>query len=235
MHTLLIIDDDVELCEMLEAYLHTEGFLVASAHTPQTGSEEALSGKYALVILDVMLPGEIGFEVLKRIRARSRVPVLMLTARGDEVDRIVGLEVGADDYLPKPFNARELVARIRAILRRTEKPDDLLPGEQAKLLVVGDVRMDLGARRIHLNERQVELTSAEFDLLRLLLDAAGNTVSRAEISRIVLDRRLHPTDRSIDVHVSSLRRKLGHRQGDVERIRTIRGTGYLYSRPSEAS
>ena len=138
MHTLLIIDDDIELCEMLERYLDSEGFLVASVHTPQAGGLEALSGKYALVILDVTLPGENGFEVLKRVRAGSRVPVLMLTARGDEVDRIFGLEIGADDYLPKPFNPRELVARVRAILRRTDNPGDPRPEGHAKLLIVGD-------------------------------------------------------------------------------------------------
>jgi two-component system response regulator CpxR len=234
MDSLLIVDDDVELCEMLESYLHSEGFRVASVHSAADGVEESLSGRYSLMILDVMLPGKSGFEVLRRIRADSNIPVLMLTARGDEVDRIVGLEVGADDYLAKPFNPRELVARIRAILRRAAIPSEQASDrERGRSLVIGDVQMDLGARWVRVGREEVELTSVEFDLLKLLLRSAGRTVSRAEISRSVLNRPLHASDRSIDVHISSLRRKLGRGPGDRERIRTVRGVGYLYSRPSE--
>ena len=205
---LLVIDDDTELCEMLRDYLQSEGFQLESVHEAARGIEQALTGHYALVVLDVMLPGMNGFEVLKQIRGKSGIPVLMLTARGDEVDRIVGLEVGADDYLPKPFNPRELVARIRAILRRAEiafapTADD----ECVEVLCVGDVEMDTGARSVRLDGREVELTSAEFDLLAHLLRSAGKTVSREEISRSVLRGRLHPLERSIDVHISSLRRK----------------------------
>ena len=236
MDRLLVIDDDTELCEMLNDYLHSEGFQVESAHEAVRGIEQALSGYYALVVLDVMLPDMSGFEVLKQIRARSGIPVLMLTARGDEVDRIVGLEVGADDYLPKPFNPRELVARIRAILRRTEIASaETLDGECVELLKVGDVEMDMGAHSVCVEGREVDLTRVDFDLLAFLLRSAGKTVSREEISRSVLKRRLHPLERSVDVHISSLRRKLGHLQGDRERIRTIRGIGYLYARPDRPS
>jgi len=233
---LLVIDDDTELCAMLDDYLQSEGFQVESVHSAGDGIELSLSGHHALVVLDVMLPGMSGFEVLKQIRAKSNIPVLMLTARGDEVDRIVGLEVGADDYLPKPFNPRELVARIRAVLRRAEtavaQPSS---GKRVEVLRIADLEMDLGARCVRLAGREVELTSVEFELLELLLRWAGRTVSRKEIARAVLKRRLHPLDRSIDVHISSLRRKLGHLQGTSERIRTIRGIGYLYACPGKPS
>lgn len=236
MRSLLVIDDDTELCEMLADYLRSEDFHVDSAHNAADGIDRVLSGSYALVILDVMLPGMNGFDALRRIRARSNIPVLMLTARGDDVDRIVGLEVGADDYLPKPFNPRELVARIRAVLRRA-KASGTRPSEEegVELLGVGDVEMDMGAHRVRLDGREVELTSVEFDLLGALLRSAGRVLSREEISRSVLKRRLHPLERSIDVHISSLRRKLGRQQDGVERIRTIRGIGYLYARPGGES
>ena len=236
MERLLLIDDDTELCEMLNDYLQSEGFQVASAHDAVHGIEQVLTGHHTLVILDVMLPGMNGFEVLKQIRTKSGIPVLMLTARGDEVDRIVGLEVGADDYLAKPFNPRELVARIRAILRRAEIAANPSTGDKcSEVLRVGDVEMDTGARSVRVEGREVDLTSVEFELLALLLRSAGKTVSREEISQSVLNRRLHPRERSVDVHISSLRRKLGHFQEGCERIRTIRGIGYLYTRPTNQS
>jgi two-component system response regulator CpxR len=178
-------------------------------------------------VLDVMLPGTNGFEVLRRIRAASRVPVLMLTARGDDVDRIVGLEIGADDYLPKPFNPRELVARIRAVLRRAEvEPQFKAEGGR---LVVGDIELVPGTRTVLRSGQKVDLTSVEFSILENLVRQAGQVVSREDLVRNALGRSLSAYDRSIDVHVSSLRRKLGQGPGESERIKTIRSVGYLYS------
>lgn len=180
-----------------------------------------------------MLPGLNGFEVLRRIRAESKVPVLMLTARGDDVDRIVGLEIGADDYLPKPFNPRELTARIRAILRRA-KSDEAAPATTAKI-TVGDVELDSGTRAVVRSGETLELTSVEFDLLDKLLRAAGRIVTREELSQQVLKRSSSPFDRSIDMHISNLRKKLGHRYGQNERIKTVRGVGYIYAQASESA
>jgi len=230
---LLVIDDDVELCELVAEYLEPEGFSVQAVHDAEHGVEQALSKGYALVVLDVMLPGFTGFEVLRRIRATSEMPVLMLTARGDDVDRIVGLEIGADDYLPKPFNPRELVARIRAILRRAKPARDGATGAVASdRIVVGDVELDLGARTVRRAAEPVLLTAVEFSFLEVLLRAAGRVVTREELSKIVLDRRLSPYDRSLDVHVSNLRKKLGHTVGQAERIKTVRGVGYIYAVPA---
>lgn len=233
MNHILVIDDDTDLCELLTDYLMAEGFTVTSVHEGEEGARQALDGDYALVVLDVMLPRMSGFDVLRRIRSASAVPVLMLTARGDDIDRIVGLEMGADDYLAKPFNPRELVARIRAIQRRSER-QPAVGGEIApdRLLTVGDVELDLGARTVRQGDRSVELTSVEFSLLEILLAAAGRVVSREELSQQALGRRLSPYDRSIDVHVSSLRRKLGPALDEEERIKTVRGVGYIYSRPA---
>jgi len=229
MERILIIDDDVALCELVTEYLEPLGFAIESVHRGDLGAERALEGQHALVVLDVMLPGLNGFEVLRRIRAESKVPVLMLTARGDDVDRIVGLEIGADDYLPKPFNPRELTARIRAILRRvpTEKPIDRTT---AKKLSVGDVVLDSGTRTVLRSGANVELTSVEFDLLEKLLRVAGEIVTREDLSQQVLGRNASPFDRSIDMHISNLRKKLGHQSGRAERIKTVRGVGYIYAR-----
>ncbi len=228
---ILVIDDDDELCALLQEYLGQEGFAVESAGAAAEGLERALGGGFALVVLDVMLPGMSGFEVLRRLRERSRVPVLMLTARGEEVDRIVGLEMGADDYLPKPFNPRELVARIRAVQRRSGSgaTGDPPPAEVG-LLRVGDLELDPGTRVVRRAGQVVELTSVEFSVLEALLSAAGTVVRREELAAAALGRELSPFDRSVDVHVSSLRRKLGHRAGALERIKTVRGVGYLYAR-----
>jgi two-component system response regulator CpxR len=233
MDQILIIDDDVALCELVTEYLEPLGFAIESVHRGDLGAERALEGQHALVVLDVMLPGLNGFEVLRRIRAESKVPVLMLTARGDDVDRIVGLEIGADDYLPKPFNPRELTARIRAILRRvpTEKPIDRTT---AKKLSVGDVVLDSGTRTVLRAGTNVELTSVEFELLEKLLRAAGEIVTREDLSQQVLGRSASPFDRSIDMHISNLRKKLGHQSGDVERIKTVRGVGYIYAQATSA-
>ncbi len=226
---LLVVDDDVELCELVLEFLEPEGFAVEVTHDGVAGLERATSGEHALVVLDVMLPGLNGFEVLRRIRGRSGVPVLMLTARGNDVDRIVGLEIGADDYLPKPFNPRELVARIRAVLRRSRAPEGS-PGP-AQRLTVGDVDLDPGARVVRRGGAIVELTSLEFSLLEVLLRGAGNVVARQELSKSLLGRRLMPYDRSIDMHVSNLRRKLGPGPGGCERIKAVRGLGYVYTLP----
>ena len=237
MHCILVIDDDVVLCELLTDYLTPEGFQVEADHDGERGADRALSGDHTLVVLDVMLPGISGFNVLRRIRAGSKVPVLMLTARGDEVDRIVGLEMGADDYLPKPFNPRELVARIRAIQRRVEPGREREPGsgKAAEKVVVGDVQLDPGARVVLQRGQPIDLTSVEFALLEVLLRVAGQVVTREDLAKEVLGRRLTPYDRSIDVHISSLRRKLGHQAGDTERIKTVRGTGYIYALPPDAA
>jgi DNA-binding response OmpR family regulator len=234
MSLILVIDDDIELCELLTDYLRPEGFDVESVHDARHGVERALSGEHALVVLDVMLPGISGFDVLRHIRGRSRIPVLMLTARGDDVDRIVGLEMGADDYLPKPFNPRELVARIRAIQRRAEQ-ETAKPAQKeiSVRIAVGDVELDAGTRRVVRAGEVIELTALEFNLLEELLLNAGRMVPRTELARKVLGRVLSAYDRSIDVHISSLRRKLGHEVSGVERIKTIRSMGYLYTQPSD--
>lgn len=230
---ILVIDDDVELCELLSDYLGQEGFEVEAVHDAEGGLAAALAGGHALAVLDVMLPGMSGFEVLRRLRERSKLPVLMLTARGDDVDRIVGLEMGADDYLPKPFNPRELVARIRAIQRRAlAVPPAAKASPSADVLRVGDVALDPGARTVLRGDATVELTSVEFSLLEELLRGAGHVVSRDDLAQVALGRRLSPYDRSVDVHVSSLRRKLGSRVGELERIKAVRGVGYLYALPS---
>lgn len=229
MEQILIIDDDVALCELVTEYLQPLDFQIESVHRGDLGAERALAGKYSIVVLDVMLPGLNGFEVLRRIRAESKVPVLMLTARGDDVDRIVGLEIGADDYLPKPFNPRELVARIRAILRRA-KSDEPEGQPRAKILTVGDIELDRGTRVTRRDGEIVELTAVEFDLLEKLLRVAGRILTREELSKEVLGRSPSPFDRSIDMHISNLRKKLGHQFGGVERIKTVRGVGYIYAK-----
>jgi DNA-binding response OmpR family regulator len=235
MNRILVIDDDTELCELLADYLTPEGFAVEAVHDGRTGAERALAGEHSLVVLDVMLPEVNGFDVLRRIREHSRMPVIMLTARGDDVDRIVGLEMGADDYLPKPFNPRELVARIRAIQRRAEMaPErDSRAAHAPERLAVGDIELDPGTRMVRRSGEAIELTAVEFSLLETLLRRAGQVVEREDLVRTVLGRRLSPYDRSIDVHVSSLRKKLGHEVSGMERIKTVRGVGYQYALPPE--
>jgi DNA-binding response OmpR family regulator len=230
MERLLLIDDDAELSRLVTRYLAHEGFETVWAAGGEAGVERALDGDYAIVLLDVMMPDTGGFEVLRRIRRQSRVPVLMLTARGDTTDRVRGLELGADDYLPKPFDPAELVARIRAILRRVAPQAPLAPS-----LAIGDLELDPGARSVRRNGAPVELTTVEFDLLAALLGAAGSTVSREELVRVVLRRPFSPYDRSIDTHVCNLRRKLGPLAGGGERVKGVRGAGYLYVAPAKES
>jgi len=230
----LLVDDDAELAELVGEYLAREGFSLEAEVDGTRAIDRAVAGDHQLVVLDVMLPGVNGFDVLRSIRASSHIPVLMLTARGDEVDRIVGLELGADDYLSKPFNPRELVARIRAVLRRTQ-PETRVTGERADRLTVDDVVVDLGRRLVRRGGAAVELTAVEFALLELLMRAAGTVVRRDDLARGALGRNLLPFDRSIDVHVSRMRKKLGPRPDGGERITTLRAVGYLYTRAGEPS
>jgi len=227
MDRVLIVDDDVELCRLLAERLSTEGFRIEAVHDGPRGLERALSMEHDLVILDLMLPGMGGLDVLRRMRGQSPVPVLILTARGEDVDRILGLEIGADDYVPKPFNPRELIARIRAILRRTVRVVS-----STATLTVGDVRLDPAAREVWLKDVSVNLTSVEFTLLETLLLDAGRVLTREHLTETVLGRKLGPFDRVIDVHVSNLRKKLGPAQSG-ERIKAVRGSGYLLVPRSE--
>jgi two-component system response regulator CpxR len=219
---LLVIDDDVELCSLLKEYLQREDYNVKSIHDGRQGLEEALKGGYDLIILDVMLPGIDGFEILKRLRQQSRTPVLMLTARGEDVDRIVGLELGADDYLAKPFNPRELLARIKAILRRSEGTVN-----RGRIEVNGVV-LDPSTRLVHTDGNVIELTTLEFDILEQLMRSAGRELSRDALMESLYGRKATPFDRSIDMHVSHLRKKIAG-----NRIKTIRGVGYQFVKSPE--
>jgi DNA-binding response OmpR family regulator len=230
MDRVLVIDDDVELCGLVSEYLGGEGFAVECMHDGERGLEHALRGDHLLVVLDVMLPGMNGFEVLRHLREKSHIPVLLLTARGEDVDRIVGLEIGADDYLPKPFNPRELVARIRAILRRANGGRSATPPQ---IVRVGDIELDPATRTVRRAGSPIELTSVEFNLLEVLLREAGRVVSRERLVNAVLSRKFSPFDRSIDMHVSKVRKKLGDSEGAPEHIKTIRGVGYIFARPRE--
>ena len=228
MDRVLIIDDDRELCKLLATRMSDDGFEIEAVYEGNRGLERALSREHSLVVLDLMLPGMGGLDVLRRVREQSPIPVLILTARGEDVDRILGLEIGADDYLPKPFNPRELIARIRAILRRTVR---IAAGTHP--LIVGDVRLDPAAREARVQGRPLPLTSVEFALLEVLLQRAGRIVTRDELTEAVLGRKLGPFDRVIDVHVSNIRKKLGGGEG-TERIKSIRGSGYLFVVKAEA-
>jgi DNA-binding response OmpR family regulator len=230
MERILVIDDDVELSELLTEYLGREGYAIDCAHAGDTGLNMALSGDYSLIVLDVMLPGMNGFGVLQAIRKQISTPVIMLTARGNDVDRVVGLEMGSDDYLSKPFNARELLARIRAVMRRSvqSKPDVITPDAPARVKI-GDIELDPGARVVSRCGEPVDLTSVEFCLLEMLIRRAGQLVPREELMQSVLNRALSPYDRSIDVHISKLRKKLGSDSSGMDRIKTVRGVGYLYA------
>jgi len=229
---ILVIDDDVELCQLVNRFLTQEGFEMEAVNSGAAGAERALSRDYALVVLDVMMPEVNGFDVLRRIRAQSHIPVLMLTAKGDALDRVLGLEMGADDYLAKPFNPQELVARIRAILRRI-KPQTNDAKKARTPLVVGDVEMDRGARVVRRHGETVNLTSVEFDLLEVLLQSAGQVISRETLTRDVLGREFSPFDRSIDTHVCNLRKKIGSLPQGTDRIKGVRGIGYVYALPAE--
>jgi len=227
MDRLLLIDDDAELSKLVARFLAAEGFETVWASCGEAGVEAALAQPYSLILLDVMMPDTGGFEVLRRIRQRSRVPVLMLTARGDTHDRVRGLEMGADDYLPKPFDPAELAARVRAILRRS-----VPQGPLASTAAFGDIELDPGAREVRRGGAPIDLTTVEFDLLAALLRSPGTTISREDLVRNVLRREFSPFDRSIDTHVCNLRRKLGPLADGAERIKGVRGSGYLYAAPA---
>ena len=222
MSKLLLVDDDIELTTMLTEYLEREGFNVTAVHNGDAAVREALNGDYALVVLDVMMPGMSGIEALSRIRTHSKMPVLMLTARGDDIDRIIGLELGADDYVPKPCMPRELVARIRAILRRTSS-DTTTDHEP---LQIGALTLYPEKRQTLWHGQALELTSTEFNLLEVLARQAGQPVSKADLSTHGLGRLLTRYDRSIDVHMSSIRHKLGNLPDGRSCIQTVRGIGY---------
>src|SRR5579872_3915903 len=228
MERVLVVDDDAELWQLVTRFLAREGYEISWASNGAAGVERALAEPYSLIMLDVMLPDTDGFDVLRRIRQQSRTPVLMLTARGDTLDRIRGLEMGADDYLPKPFDPAELAARIRAILRRSAP---LKPASAA--LAIGDIEVDAGARTVSRSGAPVDVTTVEFDLLAALMRVAGSTVSRQDLVRNVLGRDFSPFDRSIDTHVCNLRRKLGPLADGGERIKGVRGAGYLYVLPAQ--
>jgi two-component system response regulator CpxR len=232
MSRILIIDDDEELCELISEYLSVENFETQAIHDGETGLQAALGGGHDLVILDVMLPRKNGFEVLRQLRETSKIPVLMLTARGADNERITGLETGADDYLAKPFNPRELVARLRAILRRVEAQTEASQAESDKLKV-DDIEVKISARSVTKDGEDLTLTSVEFDLLTELLKQAGKIIKKEDLSETVLERKLSPFDRSLDMHISNLRKKLGNRANDAERIKTIRSVGYIYTLPNE--
>jgi two-component system response regulator CpxR len=223
---ILLIDDDAELCALLREFLQREGFSVECEHEGHKGLEKALQPGVDLVVLDVMLPGIDGFEILRRLRQKSKVPVIMLTARGEDVDRIVGLELGADDYLPKPFNPRELAARIRAILRRYEPRPDV----PSSRLEVNAVALDPGTREVFSSGKRVELTTFEFDILELLMRSAGRVLSRDALMENFYNRKATAFDRSIDMHISHLRKKL---ERGENLIKTIRGVGYQFCRTPE--
>ncbi|MGB8887877.1 MAG: response regulator transcription factor [Candidatus Korobacteraceae bacterium] len=237
MNRLLIVDDDRALVNLLKRFLEGEGFSVDAAYDHSSGLNATLSGEHELIILDVMLPGGTGFELLKVLRQQSSVPVLLLTARGEAVDRILGLEIGADDYLAKPFDPRELVARVRAIFRRTrETAPAAARNEHDEVLEVGEISMSLATRTVTCGNLPVDLTSVEFNVLELLLRHAGSVVTREQIAEVALGRPLNAFDRSVDVHVSRLRKKLGTCPGTDELIRPIRGIGYfLAAETSEKS
>ncbi len=229
---ILIVDDDKKLCRLVQDYLKPMGFEVRSAHTGAEGLDMALSGDFEAVILDVMLPGIDGFEFLKILRKKSDIPVLMLTARGDETDRIVGLEMGADDYLPKTFSTRELLARLRAVTRRSRNADRKSTSiSEDDLLIMGDLQISKNSRTVLLGEEILTLTPLEFDILLCLAMSAGRVLTRDQLLDMVAGRTYEVFDRSIDVHISSLRRKLGEDPRRPRYIKTVRATGYMFVDP----
>jgi DNA-binding response OmpR family regulator len=226
----LVIDDDKKFCRLLRDYLGPFGYEADAAHTGPDGAERALAEDWHAVILDMMLPGMDGLQVLQKIRANSQVPVLMLTARGEEVDRIVGLEFGADDYVPKTFSTRELLARLRAVTRRLYRAPRIEPFAEADV-VVGELRLAPAARSAQLADEPLALTPVEFDLLLSLARAAGRVKTRDQLLEEIRERDYEVFDRSIDVHISALRRKLGDDARKPRYIRTYRSAGYMLTQP----
>ena len=225
-HTMkiLLVDDDVELADMLSEYLHSQGFNVSLAHDGEAGLNLAASGSYDVLLLDVMMPKKDGFDVLKELRRTSLMPVIMLTAKGDDFDRIFGLELGADDYIPKPFNHRELVARVKAITRRI---DNIQQAQQRQEdLTFAGLSIAMQSRSAKANGHTLNLTGTEFAILHMLLLTPSEVISKEQISEQVLGRKLAAFDRSIDMHVSNLRKKIAEHISS-DRIRTLRGSGYV--------
>jgi len=228
---ILVIEDDLVICNLFQDSFESEGFQVETVQDGYEGLKRGLSGEHDFVILDIKLPGLDGFEILRRIRSESDIPILMLTSFNEDADRIRGLEMGADDYLNKPFNLYELLARIRTILRRTGKQANIA---KPLVLQVGDLLLDSGSRQVYRDGEEIPLTAAEFSLLEVLLSDAGQVIPREELVRRVQGRHHNPYDRSIDVHISRLRKKLSSHSDGSERIKAIRGVGHFYSLPSDA-
>jgi two-component system response regulator CpxR len=228
----LIVDDDEEFAQLVAEFLQAEvSFSITARHDGPSGVRAALEANYDVILLDVGLPGMNGFDVLRAIRKESATPVIMLTARGDDIDRILGLETGADDYVPKPCNLRELAARIRAVLRRSSPPSE--SAASTTRIVVGDLRLEPGSQSVFVDDDLVPLTAAEYLVLEALVELAGEVVHKDAIARHALGRRqLLPHDRSVDTHISNLRKKLGPLANGRQRIKTVRGRGYLYVMPS---
>lgn len=225
MKSILLIDDDYELGELLQEYLSMEGYQLTAVHDGEVGLASALSGQYDLVLLDVMLPKLNGFEVLKRVRAESNIPVIMLTARGESVDRVLGLEHGADDYIAKPYHHHELIARIRALFRRIDLSTE--SDRDNTMLVVDELTLNISKRQVLINGEELLLTGAEFSVLQCLMENVGELVDKDTLSMTALGRSLMAYDRSIDMHVSNLRKKLQRRPDGSEWIKTVRSRGYM--------
>ncbi len=222
-HAVLIIDDDQELCELLRDWLEAEGFKLTAAHDGQSGLQLARSGSFEAIILDVMLPDMNGLEILRALRQNCQTPLLMLSARGEPIDRILGLELGADDYLAKPCDPRELVARLRALLRRTQAPSGA-----GNVLQSGGIRLEVDSLMAWQNDQPLPLTQTEALILRALMEKPGQLIDRQSLSKAALGKPLGPYDRSLDMHMSNLRKKLGAYPDGRSRIQSIRGRGYLY-------
>lgn len=238
---ILIVDDDVKLCRLIADYLETMGYNTDAAYNGVQGLQMALTREYSAVILDVMMPGMDGFEVLKKLRRESEVPVLMLTARGEETDRIVGLEMGADDYLPKTFSSRELLARLRAVTRRyaggerrAEAPETDQDTDDSEM-VFGELQISRASRTVRMGGKTLNLTPVEYDLLTILAGASGRVLTRDQLLNAFAGRSYDLFDRSVDVHISSLRRKLGDDSRNPRFIRTVRTAGYMFTYPGDLS
>lgn len=234
--TILILDDDKKLCQLVADYLEPMGYAVKAAHNGPQGLQMLRDGKYHAVILDVMMPGMDGFEVLSQLRRYSDIPVLMLTARGEETDRIVGLEMGADDYLPKTFSSRELLARLRAVTRRFKVPENRPASENNNNIMKFDLlEIDQDSRTVCMAGKELNLTPIEYDLLVILATARGRFLTRDQLLETVAGRNFDVFDRSVDVHISSLRRKLGEDPRNPAFIQTVRNAGYMFKKSKVVS
>lgn len=236
MSKILFVDDDLELCQLMTEFLELEGFDLDVVHNGEEALKKVDQQSYDVIVLDIMMPKLNGFDTLRQLRTEHLTPVLMMTARGDEVDRIVGFEMGADDYIPKPCNPRELVARLRAIIRRvTLERRAITPSQTSHDTLYNDnLTMNIAAHSARLNGERLELTQTEFGLLALLMEQPGEQVTKERMMKAVLKRNLGPFDRTIDMHMSNLRRKVGTLSNGQPRIITIRGSGYLLAKPEDS-